>query len=342
MPRFAAPRAALLPAFEDATTADSNRALAAGGAPLEALILRNQLAPLWHARTNAEAFRASRHHAALVYMRQRASLEEIDGLFTPGGIRYAVLKGAAIRELIYDDPSLRVCGDIDILVAPDQRVAAAKILVGSGYRLHVLPSLASHEVTLSKGLIDIDLHWNILRPGRTRFPVTDGLLARRQRHDGVWMLSDVDALFLMLVHAAVQKYVTANMGLHRVADIALWWQRRPVDWPAVLRDLETSGLKTAAWTVLSWVHLLSPPSFGEVLDGPIASVEPGALKRAYLKSWLEHDLATRFSKLHAVRLLAFSVLMHDQWSGAWHGLGEWRRTRKTASADAHVFQGLVE
>ncbi|HUR20468.1 MAG TPA: nucleotidyltransferase family protein [Vicinamibacterales bacterium] len=342
MPRLAAARTALLPAFQDTSSADLTRALAEGGAPLEALIISNQLAPLWHARTNVEAFRAARHHAALVYMRQRAALHEIDERFTQGGIRHAVIKGAAIRELIYDDPAVRACSDIDILVAPDQRFAAARILVDCGYRLHVDPSLASHEVTLSKRLIDIDLHWDILRPGRTRVPVIDGMLARRHNPAGMWMLSDVDSLFLMLVHAAVQKYVTANMGLHRVADIALWWQRRRVDWPRVHRDLETSGLKTGAWTVLSWVHCLAPASFALLIDEPTASVQPGAVKQAYLKSWLEHDLPTRFSKFHALRLLAFSTLMHDQWSGAWHGLDGWRRTRKLSSEDASVFNTLVD
>ena len=342
MTRFAAARTALLPAFPDRDPAGLCRALAEGGAPLEALVIRNQLGPLWHAYTNAEVFRASRHHASLLYMKQRATLREIHDLFTREGIRYAVIKGAAIRELIYDDPAVRVCCDIDLLVAPDQRVAAAKILVASGFRLILDPALASHEVVLYKEIVSIDLHWDILRPGRTQVPVTDGMLARRQQHDGVWMLSDVDTLFLMLVHGAVSKYVTANMGLHRVAEIALWWQRRRVDWPAVHRDLTAGGLKTGAWTVLSWVRLLSPASFGSVLDEAIVSLQPGRLRRAYLRFWIDHNLPAHFSRFHAVRLLGFSALMHDRWSGAWQGLAGWRRTRRTSSDDAGVFEALVD
>ena len=341
MTRFALSRRALLPVFSGGNRADLLRVLTEDGAPLEALILLHQLGPLWHACTNADCFRASRHHASLVYMKQQAALREVDTLLERGGVTYAVMKGAATRELIYDDPALRTCSDIDILVAPDQRIEAARILIASGYKLEVDPGVASHEVVLSKDIVAIDLHWDILRPGRTRVPVTDGLLARRQKHDGWWMLSDNDSLFLMLVHAAVAKHVsTSQTGLHRVADIALWWQRREVDWPSVRTQLSEHGLKTAAWTVLSWVQMLSADSFSPALSGPIASVRPGGLRTAYLRAWLDHDLTARLAKHHAVRLFGFSGFLHDRLSDAYRALGGWRQARSMAVADAGAFEDL--
>lgn len=343
MTRFALSRRALLPVFSGETRADLKRVLTEEGPPFEALILAHQLGPLWHARAGADQFRANRHHATLVYMKQKATLGELDALFADNGITYAVMKGAATRELIYDDPALRICSDIDILVARNQRVEAARILVASGYRLDVDPGVVSHEVVLSKDIVAFDLHWDILRPGRTRVPVTDPMLARRRRHDGWWMLSDNDALFLMLAHAAFAKHVsTSQAGLHRVADIALWWQRRDVDWPAVREQLSAHGLKTAAWAVLSWVRLLSPESFGATLEGPIASVRPGGLRAAYLRTWLNRDLSARLAKHHAVRLFGFSGFLHDRPSDAYRALGGWRRAREMAAKDASAFEGLLQ
>src|SRR5688572_13150303 len=218
MPRFAAPRTALLPAFQDTAPADLTRALAEGGPPLEALILNQQLGPAWHARTNAHPFAESHANAAMLYMRQAAAQREIDDLFAQRGIPYAIFKGAAIRELIYDDPSVRVCMDIDVLVSHDDRAAAARALVDAGYRLRVDPSLASHEVALASDLVAIDLHWELLRPGRTPSSTTGQMLARRQRHGERWILSENDALFVLLVHPALSKHLsTSQMGLHRVA-----------------------------------------------------------------------------------------------------------------------------
>ena len=179
MARFAAPRAALLPAFEDSSVEDLARSLNEGGPRLEALILRQQLGPTWHARTKANAFAESRVKAAMLYLSQMGAQRELDAIFTAKGITYAIFKGAAIRESIYDDPSVRLCCDIDILVTPANRAAAARALVDAGYRLRVDPSLASHEVVLARPPVAIDLHWNLLRPGRTPDSMTDQMLARR-------------------------------------------------------------------------------------------------------------------------------------------------------------------
>ena len=334
---------ALLPAFQDAATDDLNRALAEGGPQLEALILKQQLGPIWHARTKADPFAESRVNAAMLYMRQAAAEREIDDVFAQRGIPYAIFKGAGIRELIYDDPSVRVCWDIDVLVAPDQRTAAARALVDAGYRLRVDPSLASHEVVLAKDRVAIDLHWELLRPGRTPASMTGQMLARRQRQGERWILSETDALFVLLVHPAFSKHLsTSQMGLHRVADVVLWLQTHDADWPALHQQLEASGLKTAAWTMLSLVRMLSPAQFARVVDAPLQSLRPHRLRAAYLGTWLQRDLSARLSHLHLARLLGLSVFLHDQPAGAWRALRGWQRSRGSRDKDAAVFDGLTK
>ncbi len=123
--------------------------------------------------------------AAVGYLAQRKELERVDELFTAQGIPYAVMKGAHVRECVYPDPSLRPSSDIDILVSPADRQRAARILLDDGFTVHVKPDGVSHEATFSRGLTDIDLHWNLLRPGRSRVELTEGLLARRQRVNGI-------------------------------------------------------------------------------------------------------------------------------------------------------------
>ena len=342
MPRFAAPRAALLPAFRDTDAAELNRVLAAAGPALESLILKQQLGPLWHARTNTAAFADSRLKATMLYLRQQAAQRQLDDVLTRADIPYAVFKGAAIRELIYDDPSTRVCCDIDVLVAPDQRAAAARALVDAGYRLRVDPSLASHEVLLSLDKVSIDLHWALLRPGRTPEAMAGEMLARRQRHGDRWILGDSDILFVLLVHPAFSKHMsTSQMGLHRIADIVLWLQRYDVDWPALHQQLDACGVKTAAWTMLNLVRMLSPEPFGDVLRAPLDALGPDRLRAAYLRTWLNQDLSARFTHLHIARLMGFSVLLHDRPADAWRALRGWQRSRASRAQDAAVFGGLT-
>jgi hypothetical protein len=326
----------------DVNPAQLHRALAEGGPELLALIFRHQLGPLWHARAGTDTFTDSHRQAALLYMRQVAAVRTIDRLFSEAGILYAVIKGVATRERLFDDPAVRLCSDIDILVSPAQRVEAARVLVAAGYRLKLDPSVVSHEVLLATPQVAIDLHWDILRPGRTRVPVTEGLLARRQQRGGWWMLADDDALFVMLVHNAVSKHVSsAQMALHRVADIARWWQCRAMDWPGVHDRLSESGLKAAAWTVLVWVRMLAPSALGERGDAALESLRPGAIRAGYLSACLKLDLSARLTNLHTARLLGFSLLLHDRPTDAWHALQGWRRSRTTSQADARQFEDLV-
>ena len=341
MSRFAAPRTALLPAFQESANADLSRALAEGGSPLEALILRQQLGPLWHARTQAAAFAESRVQAAMLYMRQVAAVSEVDHLFARMGIDYAIFKGAATREFLFDDPSVRVCCDIDILVAPSQRVEAARALVGEGYRLKLDPSVVSHEVGLARDLVAIDLHWGLLRPGRTPASMTTQMLTQRQRHAERWILDELDALFVLLVHPVFSKHLsTTQMGLHRVADIVLWLQRREADWDRLYDHLDRCGLKTAAWTMLSLVRMLSPMTFATVVDDPIRSLRPSRVRAAYLTSWLKQDLSARLTHFHMARLMGMSVLLHDHPADAWRAFKGWQRSRTTRDTDATVFREL--
>ena len=69
--------------------------------------------------------------------------------------------------------------------------ATIVVLLDAGYSVHAEPANISHEATFRRGAVDIDLHWHLLRPGRTRVDLTAELLARRQRIKGQWGLSDL-------------------------------------------------------------------------------------------------------------------------------------------------------
>jgi hypothetical protein len=345
-------RQALLPASLRADPASLRTAIAEGGAAFLDTVVAQDLGPLWHycLQSNGlletlppdtiEPLRRARMAAAMGYLAQRAALDRLDRLFEAEAIPYVLLKGTHVRECVYPDPALRLANDIDMLISPADRRRAARLLLDAGYTVHAKPISISHEATFCQGHVDIDLHWNILRPGRTRIDLTAELLARRQRINGLWGLSDQDTLFLMLTHPAFSRYVCSpTMGLARVADFLLWIQKRPVDWPEVLQLLERAGLKTAAWTMLSWYRLLAPPDAAATLDTWIDTVRPGRLRAAYLRQWLVHDLPSRWlDKLFLIRF-GFTLPMHDRPGDVANALRGLRQAGKNRLRDARVLLG---
>jgi hypothetical protein len=180
----------------------------------------------------------------------------------------------------------------------------------------------------------------MLRPGRTRVELTGELLTRCQRTNGLWGLSDADTLFLMLTHPAFAKYVCSpNMGLARVADFLLWIKQRPVDWPAVLRLLERTGLRTAAWTMLNWFSMLAPADAHATLDGWLDSVRPGGLRAAYLRKWLERDLPTRFLQRPFLIQFGFTLALHDRPGDVLHAIDGLREARLNRPRDLRLLLG---
>lgn len=323
------------------------REVAASGASTFADFLRHhKFASYWHHHVAGldaadeitpgfvNALKQTRLLEAALYLGQRSVLQELDGLFSSRNILYAAIKGAHIREQIYVDPALRPAQDIDILVAADQREAAAQALISAGFRLDADPKNISHEATFTRGSIAIDLHWDIMRPGRTRVELVPLLLCRRQRVGNVWGLGDADAVFLMLVHSTFTKYICApNMGLISVADFVLWLQTRPVDWDAVTDSLNDAGLKAAAWTMLKWFSMLLPAEDMPVPASFIAQICPGPARSRYLAYWLKHDLPTRWINRPIQIQLGLTLFLHDRPADAAHAISGWVRAHRMRNAD---------
>jgi hypothetical protein len=287
-----------------------------------------------------DALKSIRLSETMLYMAQSTAMKDLDSLFESKGIAYALIKGAHVREVVYDDPALRSAGDIDVLVSPAQRKIAVHALIDAGYTLHANPENISHEATLTRGDVAIDLHWDVLRPGRTRIPMAEELLSRRQRQRTHWGLSDTDTVFLMLTHPAFAKYVCSpNMGLNRVFDLVLWLRRCPADWDSLGTLLARSGLNTAAWTMLQWVDMLQARPAVEIPAGFLAQLRPGTLRGGYLRFWLRHDLPTRWLDRGLLIQIFFTLFLHDRPSDAWRAMSGWLRSRRMRHTDLQHLSG---
>ncbi len=318
----------------------------ADAASFAGFLLDQGLGAFWHEllRTQgagsetAPGFLAALEHerlsASALYMAQKRVLREVDVLFGTENITYAAIKGTDVRERIYADPALRPACDIDILIRPDQREVAAQVLVEARFELHADLDNISHQATFTRAPVDIDLHWDILRPGRTRLPIVQLLLARRHRVDDFWGLDDSDAVFLMLVHPAFNKYVCSpRMGLNRVLDFIYWTHGCEVDWDAVHRRLDETGLKTAAWTVLQWLTMLLEPENLVVPESFITRISPGRVRSRYLMYWLRHDLPTRWFDQSLWIQLGFTLCLHDHLGDVVHAVSGCLRSRRLRSTD---------
>ena len=370
-------RSALLAAFPDVSDAALAAALEKGGSDFVSFIIDHGLGPLWHERTERDGFRESRLSAEALYVAQEHALGELDAALNNAGIEYAVIKGAASRLLLHDNPAIRACYDLDLLVRSEDRVRAASAMVEVGFAANPDALNISHELLLSRGGVDIDLHWGLLREGRLRNDSTADMLDRRRRENHIWMLSPEDSLFVLLVHPAFAKHLAGwGMGMHRVGDIVAWLDTQSFDWQKVCAMLEHNGVKTAAWATLRWVQLLTRDKSGSnfdqclwesgsgrdksgsnfdqclwerlqprlfaAIDNILSDLRPGRLRTAWLDRWLRSDISERTSNAHWARLLGFSLFLHDTLGDALRALVGRRQAHRRRNADFEAFRELLD
>jgi hypothetical protein len=335
-------RSALHVGFSEVPDEDLIRTLEEGGPGFASFIIDHGLGPLWHERTGRAEFRESRLAAEAHYAAQEHALHNIDAVLCAAGIDYAVIKGAANRLFLYDNPAVRACHDLDLLVRADDRIRAATTLVKAGYKASPDEQSISRELVLSHGGVDIDLHWGLLREGRLRSNPVDQILDCRRRVSGLWMLNSDDALFMLLVHPAFAKHLAGwDMGLHRVLDIIVWLRTQSVDWPVVRRRLQEDGVRTAAWATLRWAALLTAPHSLDGLNAMLSDLQPGRLRAAWIGRWLQDDLSARMSHAHWARLLGFSLFLHDAPGDSVRAFLGRRQAHRRRHADIAAFQELL-
>ncbi len=127
-----------------------------------------------------------RHREALGHvLRVEALLLAAVRCLTEAGIDHRVLKGAAVARLDYPDPTLRLYGDVDLLVPAAQLAAAVEALGSLGARRTTPPVGASFERRFAKGVdlrlensLEIDVHRSLAREPFGVFIATERLFAQ--------------------------------------------------------------------------------------------------------------------------------------------------------------------
>jgi len=333
-------QSALLAAFPEVSEDALVRQLDSDEADFATFIIDHGLGPQWHLRTERAEFHESRMAAEAFFLAQEHAMRDIDAALNKADIDYVVIKGAANRLTLYENPAIRACHDLDLLVRRDDRVRAASALVEAGFHTEPDANSISREMMLIRGDINIDLHWALLREGRLRHEPIGEMLGRRVRHGDTWMLHPDDAMFVLLVHPAFAKHLAGwDMGLHRVMDIVEWLRTQEFNWQGVCSRLEKEGVRTAAWATLKWIELLSGPHALPHLDPMMSDVRPGSLRRAWLNRWLQQDYSAWSSGRHWVRVFGFTPFLHDTMGDAMRAFVGREKARRRIAVDLAAFAG---
>jgi Uncharacterised nucleotidyltransferase len=217
---------------------------------------------------------------SFAHLRRQATMWDIErdrllALLERKGLSPVVLKGGALREMIYDQPVERSLNDLDLLFPDDQVESSIEILRANGYRSpwsdevreayrqHHFHFLLTHPVGFA-----VEVHWALSRPNGDFHLDSHAFLARAiGRPRDSRPLLRVPSTEDMILHMASQNAEDGFARLRRVVDVDRLIASTPhLDWN-YLRERARHGkvqILTAVALRLAQLRLRTPVPRGFV------------------------------------------------------------------------------
>lgn len=197
-----------------------------------------------------------------------ATLERVASLLNAIDIEPVLLKGAALLvEGIYPQPSMRILGDIDILIPKDRSAEACAALTGAGYKTklsaisppthHHLPMLLDPDTGTG-----VELHTDAISSSADAVIATDWFcemaLPVQFRGQRVRLPEPTRNAGHIIFHSEIfhELYVLNKVQLRHVVDLALLRARHEaaIDWDELDRRFSAAG---AGDVLATYLHLAS-------------------------------------------------------------------------------------
>lgn len=264
----------------------------------------------------AQAVGALRSAGRRVLMVQLLEIERLRTLLGDAGISFLLIKGPALAVQTAGDPAARGGGDVDLLVAPADVVAAHELLQSSGWRVrpscdvepgtwawrHVMRSF--NALTYDSPASAVDLHWR-LDPTLDALPTFAEAWERRVPVDlGAGLVVDTLCHDHLLGHTSLHaakdswRYLRNLVDVHRLAADPRTWERDLVADP--LRKLELRTLAVARFAIGL------PDTVPDDVLHRLDQVPPSVVSRAM--TFQERPIAAEyFPGKESVRLLRYML-----------------------------------
>ena len=166
-----------------------------------------------------ETLRRIRNHffmAAGQQSRQEHYYAELSNALRARGIPFSPLKGICLRRH-YPKPTLRMSGDVNVLVSPEHREEVASILLGYGFRRDEQTPVSDHYI-LDHVEIRVHTHLQVRQEGMLDY--FGNMTDRLKSEDGIEYSLSPEDLYLLLMATLRIEFRTEGVGIRSVLDVA--------------------------------------------------------------------------------------------------------------------------
>ena len=238
----------------------------------ESILVRNKLVPIFHSmlpkgsvsKTRMESWKRQSVEALFLYCHASKSALRLFNILESEGIPAVALRGMALAERIYPEPSQRPMSDVDIMIHSN-----AKDIIVDKLKAH---GLVPYQILRSQFVYNInntkfEIHWSFLTPKRYRKASNFNLwLSSRESvkitGGEVPCLKPEDELIELVCHAFIHHELDRIL---QVVDIALLIKHSSLDWAYIRAWCRDASMTRLVGFTLAYVDHLFDLDIGEQL-----------------------------------------------------------------------------
>jgi len=263
------------------------------------------------------SLRAQFHQAGLESHRLLDALLAILDLLKTNAIAAVPYKGPVLSAMLYGDPALRACQDIDVLVRADDVPRVLELLQQRGYQLveRAIDPAEDHHQPLAHARtgILVEIHWDIVSLKHGYRLSTNDFWQRLQpvavNGRPIAAFSPDDMLLLLCVHGTKHYWRSVKW----IVDVARLMEACDIDWPRVLHEARRLRIENQLA-----LGLLVAQRF---LDSQLPPDETAFLRRKFIARWLarihEGQLAGRSELYPFIEGSITEWLVHRSPKSGW-------------------------
>ena len=231
--------------------------------------------------------------------------KEITNIFNANNINHLYFKGSVLCNL-YDDPSVRTRGDIDVYVDINDLDKAKRVLIDNGIRFE--KSESPHDLTFYKNNIEIELHFLMIDDGESKALREYFLKPFEIFHiiyNNLYQLNDTEHFIYCLAHFA--HHLRQGAGIRYILDFYYMLKKTSIDYNKLHKDLELLGLSKLYNNVLNLIDYLSKEKFDEYEEQDVEYFIDYMLKSGVHGHNIDNDDSTSQAVTHSDKKHFFMV-----------------------------------
>lgn len=272
----------------------------------------------------AKATEGVKHNAFLATataLHFQSILEDFLSLLEDKDLPVIVLKGLALSHMLYEEPLARPCGDLDILIHPEDYARLHEILVAAGYEALDEKELPKHssdlETTFEQhflapgGGVQIEVHTDSIKLGvkpAGAEAVWDRAVPVKIGNSTALSMCPRDLALMLPIH--LHRHGFIRLLWFKDIDLLVRTQGDKIDWDLVIQDARDEGATSSLWLTLTYMQkLLDTPVPEHVLKQTRPKL---AMRLMWRMLWTENRVLN-LDGITRRRMVQFAV--DESWRG---------------------------